>query len=204
MKLKGVAVLAKAITLAYGYAVLRIAEIVLEPLCSLEYEVLQREIAKTQFPKGRQQCRTEIAASRRENDRLAACVGSAVELLQFPERDTGSARSELGPKNRRFERDRKPFARKMKKWWGGRFLKELDRVLEFVRENGAVKARELEEMPRKRKGEWWDWRPSKAAIEYLWRTGPIAIARREGFEKVYDLAERVIPDQVRTVMPSSG
>jgi hypothetical protein len=33
---------------------------------------------------------------------------------------------------------------------------------------------------------WWDWHPSKAALEFLWRTGDLAIARREGFQKVYD------------------
>jgi uncharacterized protein YcaQ len=40
---------------------------------------------------------------------------------------------------------------------------------------------------------WWDWHPSKAALEYLWRTGELAITRREGFQKVYDLTERVVP-----------
>jgi uncharacterized protein len=40
---------------------------------------------------------------------------------------------------------------------------------------------------------WWDWHPSKTALEYLWRTGDLAIARREGFQKVYDLSEHVIP-----------
>ena len=36
-------------------------------------------------------------------------------------------------------------------------------------------------------------REGKAALEYLWRTGEVAITRRDGFEKVYDLAERVFP-----------
>lgn len=44
---------------------------------------------------------------------------------------------------------------------------------------------------------WWDWHPSKTALEYLWRTGQLAVARREGFQKVYDLCERVIPAEHR-------
>ena len=46
------------------------------------------------------------------------------------------------------------------------------------------------------KGGWWDWHPSKTALEWLWRTGQLAITRREGFQKVYDLTENVIPPQV--------
>src|SRR4030095_13196991 len=40
---------------------------------------------------------------------------------------------------------------------------------------------------------WWGWKPQKAALEYLWRTGELAIARRVSFHKVYDLAERIFP-----------
>lgn len=42
------------------------------------------------------------------------------------------------------------------------------------------------------RGGWWNWKPAKAALEYLWRTGELAVADREGFQKVYDLTERVI------------
>jgi hypothetical protein len=40
---------------------------------------------------------------------------------------------------------------------------------------------------------WWDWHPSKTALEYLWRSGELSVTRRDGFRKVYDLTERVIP-----------
>ena len=43
-------------------------------------------------------------------------------------------------------------------------------------------------------GGWWDWHPSKTALEYLWRSGTLSVARREGFRKVYDLSDKVIPD----------
>jgi uncharacterized protein YcaQ len=43
---------------------------------------------------------------------------------------------------------------------------------------------------------WWDWHPSKTALEYLWRSGDLAVTRREGFRKLYDLSERVVPPEV--------
>ena len=42
-------------------------------------------------------------------------------------------------------------------------------------------------------GGWWDWHPSKTALEYLWRAGALSVVCRDGFKKVYDLTERVIP-----------
>ena len=41
---------------------------------------------------------------------------------------------------------------------------------------------------------WWGWKPEKAALEYLWRTGEAAVAGRVNFHKIYDLAERVLPE----------
>ncbi|MEM8632040.1 MAG: crosslink repair DNA glycosylase YcaQ family protein, partial [Pseudomonadota bacterium] len=45
-------------------------------------------------------------------------------------------------------------------------------------------------------GGWWDWHPSKTALEYHWRTGALAVTKREGFRKYYDLTERVLPASV--------
>jgi hypothetical protein len=51
-------------------------------------------------------------------------------------------------------------------------------------------------------GGWWEWHAGKAALEYLWRGGQLAVARRQGFQKVYDLPERVIPARFRAEEPS--
>ena len=42
---------------------------------------------------------------------------------------------------------------------------------------------------------WWDWHAGKTALEFLWRTGELAVARRENFQKVYDLSRRVLPPE---------
>lgn len=70
-------------------------------------------------------------------------------------------------------------------------------LLRRIADGGPLKARDLAP-PDRRAGGWWNWHPGKAALEFLWRTGRLAVTRREGFEKVFDLAERVIPDDIRS------
>jgi uncharacterized protein len=51
----------------------------------------------------------------------------------------------------------------------------------------------------KKGGEWWDWSESKIAIEWLLDVGTVVVARREGWRRVYDLAERCVPRDLRSV-----
>ena len=48
-----------------------------------------------------------------------------------------------------------------------------------------------------RSGPMWGWKPEKRALEHLFAAGELAIAGRQGFQRVYDLPERVIPDATR-------
>jgi uncharacterized protein YcaQ len=61
-----------------------------------------------------------------------------------------------------------------------------------IEQEGPLKSSDFEH-PEKR-GPWWGWKPQKAALDFLWRSGELMIPRREGFQKVYDLTERVLPD----------
>jgi uncharacterized protein YcaQ len=87
--------------------------------------------------------------------------------------------------------------------WGGMRRIHRDRpelvaqVLEEVRARGPVAASEvLEEERPKRTGPWWDWSDVKRAFEWLFWSGRITSARRRGFERLYDLPERVLPAAV--------
>jgi uncharacterized protein YcaQ len=51
----------------------------------------------------------------------------------------------------------------------------------------------------KKGGDWWDWSESKIAIEWLLDVGTVVVARREGWRRVYDLAERCVPRDLRSV-----
>jgi uncharacterized protein YcaQ len=70
-------------------------------------------------------------------------------------------------------------------------------VLERVREAGPLKASDLAEPRPDRPGSMWNWHAGKVALEWLFYTGVIsARGRTAGFERVYDLTERVLPPAV--------
>ncbi|MFZ0602100.1 MAG: crosslink repair DNA glycosylase YcaQ family protein [Roseiarcus sp.] len=72
---------------------------------------------------------------------------------------------------------------------------EAEALLERIRNEGPRAASELEEK-RGRSG-WWEWGNAKQALEWLFWAGRITTAtRRGGFERVYDLTERVIPAEI--------
>lgn len=96
----------------------------------------------------------------------------------------------------RFAREKLRLSERWPTYFGNDFAHSADGILERIRRDGPVMARDFEAREKPSTG-WWDWHPSKAALEYLWRTGELQIARREGFQKVYDLTERVIPEPFR-------
>src|SRR5262245_12799189 len=69
------------------------------------------------------------------------------------------------------------------------------KVYAEVAERGPLAAAELS-VPGKRSGNWWGWGAGKATLEQLYDAGLLAIAGRRGFERLYDLADRVIPQAV--------
>ncbi len=93
----------------------------------------------------------------------------------------------------RFARDE---ARLAGRWQNDRrddFHSKIDEVLRRISDDGACTSGQVGEDESRGSGGWWDWHPSKTALEYLWRSGQLSVVRRDGFTKVYDLTERVIP-----------
>jgi len=83
-------------------------------------------------------------------------------------------------------------------WWLERLGPDPGAVIDHVRERllreGPLMTRDFEdERPQGTDKTWWGWKPQKAVLEYLWRTGELAVAGRSSFHKIYDLAERVFP-----------
>lgn len=71
----------------------------------------------------------------------------------------------------------------------------VEAVLREIAERGPLSARELSD-PGKRNGPWWGWHKGKTALEYLFWAGRVTTAERRGFERVYDLTERVLPEEI--------
>lgn len=76
---------------------------------------------------------------------------------------------------------------------------EAKRVLARIRSEGPLMARHFE--TSRRPAGWWDWKPAKRALEYLFMAGDLMVVR-QGFQKVFDLTERVLPAGTDTRIPT--
>jgi uncharacterized protein len=68
---------------------------------------------------------------------------------------------------------------------------EMESLLARIRESGAVRASDFERADRGASG-WWQWKPEKKWLEAWFASGELMVTRRERFQRVYDLAERVL------------
>ncbi|MFF1834873.1 winged helix-turn-helix domain-containing protein [Streptomyces sp. NPDC058231] len=68
-----------------------------------------------------------------------------------------------------------------------------ERLLNTIEKHGPLSMRELR--GNEQAGQGWDWSPTKTAIEYLLWTGDLICVRRQGWQRRFDLAERVVPAQ---------
>ncbi|MCH7335505.1 crosslink repair DNA glycosylase YcaQ family protein [Acinetobacter sp. NIPH 2699] len=75
-------------------------------------------------------------------------------------------------------------------------------VYDKIRIDGPQKARDFESLS-KNNSSWWNWKPTKIALEQLFMQGDLMICARNGIEKVYDLSERVLPSTTNTTPPTA-
>jgi uncharacterized protein YcaQ len=64
-----------------------------------------------------------------------------------------------------------------------------------IQERGPLGAGEIAGAKRG-PGGWWGWSETKEILEWLFWTGEVTTARRRNFERLYDLADRVLPADV--------
>jgi uncharacterized protein YcaQ len=77
-------------------------------------------------------------------------------------------------------------------------------VLARIRDEGPLGAADFEHQ-RERRGSWWDLKPAKLVLEDLFDQGVLmATDRRSGFQRIYDLAERVLPANTDLRRPSDA
>jgi len=88
-------------------------------------------------------------------------------------------------------------------WWGRKHDHDpevKERVLDALRTNGALPTRFFEGGSG---GGMWNWKPEKRILEDLFAAGEVVVAGRDGFQRLYDLPERVIPrGQLEAPVPS--
>lgn len=78
--------------------------------------------------------------------------------------------------------------------WGRERKHVIDEIYKEVAERGPIAASDIE--GHKGNGGWWGWSEAKHAFEWLFWAGRITTAYRRGFERYYDLPERVLPQAV--------
>jgi len=89
-------------------------------------------------------------------------------------------------------------------WYKNPDKKLMGELLARITIDGPLRSRDLTintEKTTKRQG-WWDWKPAKKALEQLYMQGDLMVSDRTGFQKTYDLTERVLPSHVKSQMPS--
>lgn len=69
-----------------------------------------------------------------------------------------------------------------------------DQVIAQLRAEGPLTASELG--GAKNGGEWWDWSATKIAVERALMYGEVVCTERRGWKRVYDLAERAVPEHL--------
>ncbi len=79
-----------------------------------------------------------------------------------------------------FARDKRPFVK---------------RIFDEVRDRGPIAAGDLG-FGERPSGAWWGWSETKRALEYLFWVGDLTSAGRRGFQRLYDLPERVLPPRI--------
>lgn len=69
---------------------------------------------------------------------------------------------------------------------------QVQQILKHINDFGACRSADFERKDGKGGG-WWEWKPEKRSLEVLFTTGKVMVARRQKFQRVYDLTERVHP-----------
>jgi uncharacterized protein YcaQ len=76
-------------------------------------------------------------------------------------------------------------------------------VLDRISREGPLMAKDFENDRIEKSSGWWDWRPSKLALERLHLDGRLMTAGRKDFQKVYDLPDNILPADIDTTMPTA-
>ncbi|HXO74075.1 MAG TPA: crosslink repair DNA glycosylase YcaQ family protein, partial [Puia sp.] len=78
----------------------------------------------------------------------------------------------------------------------------MNKVLDRIGREGPLMVKDFENDRKVASAGWWDWRPSKMALERLYLDGRLMTTRTSDFQKVYDLPVNLIPDDIDTTMPT--
>ncbi len=76
--------------------------------------------------------------------------------------------------------------------WYRQHQADIEALETRIREHGPARSADFAREQGKGSG-WWDWKPEKRHLEALFTLGRLMVKERQGFQRVYDVAERVLP-----------
>jgi len=79
----------------------------------------------------------------------------------------------------------------------------MNRILDRIARDGPLGAKDFESDRTVKSSGWWDWRPSKVALERLHLTGQLLTTRKKDFHKLYDLTRNIIPADTDKTLPGT-
>jgi len=78
----------------------------------------------------------------------------------------------------------------------------MNKVLDRVAREGPLTIKDFDNDRQVASSGWWDWRPSKIALERVYMDGRLMITRDKNFRKLYDLPINLVPGDIDTTMPT--
>jgi hypothetical protein len=130
---------------------------------------------------------------------LAHAQGDARQIVEY----WSHAAAYLPMEDYRFCLPRMAAYRRHRDEWFQAHRRLTQQILRRIRAEGPLRAADFEAEPGHRSGPWWDWKPAKLALERLFHAGRLLVSHRRGFQKYFDLVERVLPPHLNTKVPSS-
>jgi len=97
---------------------------------------------------------------------------------------------------------KKKFKESDKTYWK-KDKKVMSYVYDKIKNEGPLQSKDFKNGIKKTTG-WWDWKPTKMALEALFMQGDLEVSARRNFQKVYDIKERVIPSKVDQSFPTES
>jgi uncharacterized protein YcaQ len=99
----------------------------------------------------------------------------------------------------RFTLPRKKMYAEKYRHWENKNQKLLKYIMDRITSEGPLQSRDFETDGKR--GLWWDWKPAKDGLEYLFHTGKLMAKARKSFQKVYELPERILTSKIDTSFP---
>ncbi|SHN43928.1 winged helix-turn-helix domain-containing protein [Chitinophaga sp. CF418] len=78
----------------------------------------------------------------------------------------------------------------------------MKKILDRIEREGPLTVKDFDNDRQEASSGWWDWRPSKIALERLYMEGQLMCTRNKDFHKLYDLPINIIPTDIETTMPT--